>query len=101
MKKIFMTVMMLVLLVPFAFAAFTSNVTILEKVDMVKLSDEKLVDAYQDVMVELEAVRVFHATSGFSPKQYDEFRGLLKYRLQLLMEIHTRNIEMPQQMERI
>ncbi len=84
-----------------AWAAFTSNVTVLEKTEMVRLSDEKLIDAYQDVLVELEAIRAFHATSGFSPKQYDEFRGLLKYRLQLLMEIHTRNIEIPQQMERI
>ncbi len=101
MKKIFMALMLLLCVTPGAFAAFSSNVTILEKADMVKLSDEKLVDAFQDVLVEIEAVRAFHATSGFSPKQYDEFRALLKYRMQILMEIHTRNIEIPQQMERI
>ncbi len=101
MKKLLLAVALLTVLTPSAFAAFASNVVVLDKADVVKLSDEKLVDVYTDVVVELEAIRTFHATSGFSPKQYDEFRELLKYRLKLLMEIHARNIEIPQQMERL
>lgn len=100
MRNLIVAVLLSVVASTTVFAAFTSNVTILEKADMVKLNDEKLVDAYEDVLVELEAVRAFHATSGFSPKQYDDFRALLKYRLQLIVEIHARNIEIPQQMER-
>ena len=100
MKKILITLLLLTSITPFAFAAFTSNVVMLDKTEVAKLNDEKLTDAYMDVLVELEAVRTFHSTSGFSPKQYDEFRDLLKYRLRLLLEIHTRNIEIPRQMER-
>lgn len=100
MKRILMAVCLLVLLTVPTFAAFTSNVIVLEKAEIAKLSDEKLVDTYQDVLVELEATRTFHLTAGFSTKQYDEYRAMLKFRLQLLMEIHSRNIEIPVQMER-
>ena len=82
------------------FADFKSDVTVLEKPEIAKLSDEKLVDGYEDVLVEIEAIKTFHTTSGFTPKQYDEYRNLLKYRLRLLMEIHNRSLEIPQQMER-
>ena len=100
MKKILVMLMVMMALAVPVFADFSPTSVILEKADMVKLSDEKLLDSYMDVMVDLEASRAFHSTSGFSPKQYDEFRSLLKYRLLLLMEIHNRNIEIPQQMER-
>jgi hypothetical protein len=101
MRLFLSTVFLSLLLVNPAFAAFTSNVVVLEKQDIGKLSDEKLLDAYTDVLVELEAVKTFHTTSGFTTKQYDEYRSLLKYRLQLLLEIHSRNLEIPQQMERL
>lgn len=100
MKRLALSLSLILLSVTPSFAAFTNNVTILEKSDIGKLSDAKLIDAYQDVLVEIEATRTFHLTAGFSTKQYDEYRALLKYRLQLLMEIHSRNIEIPMQMER-
>ena len=100
MKKfIFVPVLFFVLINP-VFADFKSNVTVLEKADIGKITDERLIDAYEDVLVEIEANKTFHTTSGFTPKQYDEYRALLKYRLQLLMEIHNRNVELPAQMER-
>lgn len=79
--------------------AFRSRVPILEKAEVSKLSDDKIVDAYLDVLVEIEAIRTFHTTSGFTPKQYDDYRDLLRYRLRLLMEINTRNLEVPQSVE--
>ena len=100
MKKMILILLVFTALANPAWAGFTSRVTILEKPEIVKLTDEKMVDEYMNVVVELEAIRTFHATSGFSPAQYDEFRNLLKYRLMLLMEIHARNIEIPPQMER-
>ncbi len=99
MKKIAFAAMLCMLLTGPVFAEFTSKVTVISKEEVAKLSDDKLMDAYQDVLVELQAIKTFHTTSGFSPKQYDEYRNLLKYRLQLLMEVHGRNLEMPQQME--
>ena len=100
MKRLISVLFFLFILASPIFAEFKSNVTVLEKPEIIKLTDEKLIDGYEDVLVEIEAVKTFHTTSGFTPKQYDEYRALLKYRLQLLMEIHSRNLEIPQQMER-
>lgn len=88
--------MMVWLWVPVSRAEFPSDVVILEKSAIVKLSDEQLIDAYENTLVEIEASRSFHATSGFSPKEYKDFKALLKFRLLLLVEIHSRNLELPQ-----
>ncbi len=99
MKKCIAVLTVFVFLSCAAYAAFTSKVQPVQKAEIAKFKDEKLVDAYADVLVELQAIKTFHTTSGFSTKQYDEYRDLLKYRLQLLMEIHSRNLEIPAQME--
>ena len=89
---------MVLLAAPFSVshASFNSDVTILEKKDIAHLTDDKLIDAYMDTIVEIEAIRSFHNTSGFSSKDFKDFKALLKYRLELLMEIHSRNLEIPQ-----
>ena len=48
-----------------------------------------------DVLVEMEASKTFHTTSGFTPKEYTAYKNLLRYRIQLLMEIHKRGLEAP------
>ena len=63
--------------------------------DMALLSDDKLVDAYIDTAVEIEATRTFHVTSGFTPKEYKRYKALLKYRVQLLFEARRRKIDVP------
>lgn len=73
----------------------SDEVQVLEAKDIAALDDQKIVDAYIDVLVELEASRVFHSTSGFTPKEYRKYKNLLKYRMQLLLEIHRRKIEIP------
>ncbi len=100
MKKTIPVVIITFFLLSSAWAAFENNITVLKKAEIHQLTDDQLVDAYQDVLVELEAIRTFHATSGFTVTQYDEYRSFLKYRLGLLMEIHSRNLEIPAQMER-
>lgn len=80
----------------FIHAAFMSDVTILEKKDIVHLSDEQLMNAYLDTVVEIDANRSFHNTSGFTTKDFKDFKTLLKYRLELLMEIHSRNLDILQ-----
>ena len=99
MKRFMSAFLLIMLMTSCAWADFLSKVVPLQKNEITKLNDEKLTDAYTDVLVELQAIKTFHTTSGFSTKQYDEYRDLLKYRLQLLMEIHSRNLELPQQME--
>ena len=96
LKKMSAVLMLLMFLSAIPVFALTPDVTILPKEEIVKLSDEKLTDAYMDVVVEIDASRTFHTTSGFTPKQYQEYKGLLKYKFLLLMEIHNRNIDIPQ-----
>ena len=96
-KKLLIAFMLVVVSAGSSIAAsFTSEIIILEKPDIVKLSDEKLTDTYMNALVEIEAIRMFHATSGFSPSDYKDFKNLLKFRMLLLAEIHSRNLEMPQ-----
>jgi hypothetical protein len=69
------------------------EVKVLDAKDVAALDDQKLLDAYMDVLVELEASKTFHATSGFSPKEYKKYKVLLKYRMLLAVEIHRRKLE--------
>ena len=75
--------------------AYMDDIEILEVKDIVKLADPKLMDTYIDVIVEMEASKTFHTTSGFTPKEYTAYKNLLRYRIQLLMEIHKRGLEAP------
>ena len=88
--------MMVLFLTPLSKAAFPSDVTILDKTAIVKLSDEQLIDTYEKTLVEIEADRSFHTTSGFSPKEFKDYKALLKFRLLLLVEIHGRDLDLPQ-----
>ena len=95
-KKIVFSILLVLFLTPLSRAEYPSEVTILEKPAIVKLSDDQLIDNYENTIVEIEASRSFHATSGFSPKEYKDYKSLLKFRLMLLVEIHSRNLELPQ-----
>ena len=88
--------MMVLCLTPLALAEYPSDVIILDKPAIAKLSDDQLVDIYENTLVEIEADRSFHTTSGYSPKEYKDYKTLLKFRLLLLVEIHARNLEIPQ-----
>ena len=95
-KKFALAMMMVLFLTPLSMAEYPSDVAILEKPAITKLSDDQLIDIYENTVVEIEADRSFHSTSGFSPKEYKDFKALLKFRLLLLVEIHSRNLEIPQ-----
>jgi len=71
------------------------EVQVLEVKEIVALDDQKLLDAYMDVLVELEASKAFHVTSGFAPKEYKKYKSFLKYRMRLIFEIHRRKLEIP------
>ncbi len=88
--------MMVLFLTSLSMATYPSDVTILDKPAIVKLSDVQLIDAYENALVEVEANRSFHATSGFSPKEFKDYKALLKFRLLLLVEVHRRHLDLPQ-----
>ncbi len=71
------------------------EVKILGSRDISLASDDKLVDAYIDTAVEIEATKTFHVTSGFTPKEYKRYKALLKYRVQLLFEARRRKLDVP------
>ena len=96
LKKFVLVGLMVLSLMPCAKAEYPSDVVILDKSGITKLTDDQLTDAYENTIVEVQASQAFHATSGFSPKEYKDYKELLKYRLLLLVEIHSRNLELPQ-----
>lgn len=99
MKKILIVVLMSVFLAGFSHErmvlAYMSDIVILEPKDISKLADDQLISTFIDVIVEMEASKTFHTTSGFTPKEYDAYKNLLRYRIELLMEIHKRGLEAP------
>ena len=95
-KKFALAMLMVLTLTPLSMAEFPSDVIILDKGSITKLTDDQLIDTYENTLVEIQADTSFHATSGFSPKEYKDYKALLKFRLLLLVEIHSRNLELPQ-----
>ena len=79
----------------FAGASLASDVKVLSKDEVAKLTDEQLINQYIDVVVEIEAKNAFYRTSGMVPKDYAEYKSLVRFRITLVMEIHNRNLETP------
>ena len=96
LKKFALAMIMVLFLMPLSMAEFPSDVTILDKPAIVKLDNDQLINVYEKTLVEIEANRSFHATSGFSPKEFKDYKALLRFRLLLLVEIHNRNSDLPQ-----
>ncbi len=96
LKAIMLSIAFLFLPVCGAWAAYTSTVTILDKKDIAKLSDEKLTDTYMDVLVDVEARKDFFNRFGLANQEFNDYKAVMKYRLLLLMEIHGRNLDIPQ-----
>ncbi len=76
-------------------AAMESNITILDRSGIKGMSDDKLLDSYIDVIVELKAIESFHSTSGYTPKEYENYKQLLRYKILLLEQIDERKLKVP------
>lgn len=85
----------IVLLVNSTCFAFLYEVKVLDKNSIAKLSDEEIIDAYINVLIELKASATFHETSGFTPEDYKKHKDLLRYYIYLKMEIEKRKLEIP------
>ena len=95
MKRTICAVLAVMMTATVCFAVFESEVKILKKEEIAKLSDQVLIDTYLDAVVELEASKTLHTTSGFMPKEYKGFKDLVRYKLMLLQEISKRKLEIP------
>lgn len=75
--------------------AFVYEVNILTKDEISKLSDAKLAEAYIDVLVEFEASKTFYQRAGFTPKEYNKHKNLVRYRVYLYLELQKRKLSIP------
>ncbi len=75
--------------------AFLFEVPILDKDKISQLSDDNLTETYIDVLVEVEAVKTFYAKGGLVPKEYDKLKALLRYKIELTMELQKRKLDIP------
>lgn len=76
--------------------AYPSQIKILSKAEIAVLSDDMLTQTYIDLVVETEAKNAFHKTSGFTPKGYQEYKDLLRFRINLKIEMDKRKLYIPQ-----
>jgi hypothetical protein len=96
MKSLVISALLLLVSVSGAWAGYPSTLVVLEKKDIVKLTDEQLTDAYVDTIVDAQARKDFFNRFGLIGKELDEYKAVMKYRILLLMEIHSRNLDIPQ-----
>ena len=79
----------------FSAKAFLFDTPILEKGDISKLSDEKLIETYIDVVVEVTALKTFYSKGGLTPREYNNFKNILRYKIALIQEITKRGLDIP------
>ncbi len=96
LKSVILSAVLLIAPLTGAWAAYTSNFVILEKKDIDNLTDEKLTSVYMDTLVEAQVRKDFFNHFGFVGKDLEDYKAVLKYRLALLLEIHSRNLDIPQ-----
>lgn len=96
-RRIFLSAIFSFVLLFFARSsgAFDYGLTILEPDAIRKLSDDALTQAYVDTLIEVEAAKIFHIKAGFTPKDYREFKALIRYRVNLLSELERRKLKIP------
>jgi hypothetical protein len=75
--------------------AYPIDIKSLTTDEITKLSHQELTDAYMAVLVEVEAQKAFHTTSGFRPNDYDQYKQLLLYQLRLVEEMKKRKLSIP------
>jgi len=79
-----------------ALAAFPFDLHPASKSAVEKMSDQELLDAYVEAVVELQAVDVFYKNAGITPKEFFNYKKLLRYRADLIIEMEKRELKIPQ-----
>lgn len=70
------------------------EVKVLVKADIEKLTNEQLADIYIEAKIEAEAQKTFYRT-GFTHKEYQEYRGILSFIVRLRQEMEKRKMDAP------
>ena len=94
MKKFILTLLLLVMLVVPA-AAFLYDIKMMTRDEIKALTDQQLMDAYIEAMIEDQTSREFHEAAGFnSAKEYNKRKDLLRYIIFLRKELVERDMDM-------
>lgn len=95
MKKIFFVLLLLALPYTYSYALGFDEFKVFTKEEIVKLTNEQLVDEYTNAMIERKANEIFHGKAGFTPKEYQKYKELLGYIIHLRQEMTSRAIDVP------
>ncbi|MBF0484493.1 MAG: hypothetical protein HQL25_07295 [Candidatus Omnitrophica bacterium] len=94
MKKIVLMFLAFVFVCTTAFA-FIYEGKIMTKEEIKQLTDDALIQTFTEIMIEKRATQEFHRNTGFTPKEYENFKLLLGFIINLRREFVSRNIEVP------
>jgi hypothetical protein len=94
MKKSMILLLCLILMASPAFALLDDLVDMTPE-EIHRMTDLELGDKYADLMVERKASETFYGRAGFRPKDYENFKMLLKLILKFRAEMAARNIVPP------
>jgi len=75
--------------------AYLADIKIYDKKDIPKISDDILTASYLDVMIEIDAINLYHRTAGFTPREYQQYKDLLRSLYDLKSELHRRQLDIP------
>jgi hypothetical protein len=76
-------------------AGFIYETQIKNSEEIVALADQDLLDAYVDLLIDLEASTIFSRTAGFNQQDFFKFKKLIRYRVDLRKEILKRKLKVP------
>lgn len=94
MKKYLALVMAAVISAVCVFPCAGDEIKILANPEIEKLTNEQLVNTYIDAKIEAEAYKAFGRT-GYSHKEYSEYRELLAFIVRLRQEMEKRQVDAP------
>jgi hypothetical protein len=93
MQKIILT---LVLIVWTSSAhAFLYDFKVKSMDEIKKLTNEEIIDAYTNAVIERRTSEAFYSKAGFAPKEYESFKTLLHYLVDLHQEMAARELTPP------
>ena len=93
MKKILIFFIVFVLSCSPAFALFNEKLETLDKEEISKLTNDGLIKAYENIVIEKKAREIFYFKAGMTPKEFNELKSILKEIIDLREEINRRELK--------
>lgn len=90
-----LSIILLVAIISFSSFGFVYDMKMLTKEEIKKLKDEELPEVFTDVIIEKISAEAFHSKAGFAPKEFEDYRDLLRFIVELRKEFEFRKIDVP------